>query len=141
MRHTAAHVYNLDAPARDKLVLQHWSAHSIRVGACVILHAMGCSESQNRGSCDGALTRSWSTYGTLRFCPACITKNSMKRQQCRISSETRIAYYGNCIFAQSVTRIYADGNTLRSGVCTHGTRPTGRPEFISGYRYIHNFLP
>ena len=45
MRQTAAQVYNLD-PVRDKIVLQQWSAHSLRVGACVILHAMGCTESQ-----------------------------------------------------------------------------------------------
>jgi hypothetical protein len=45
MRFTAAQVYKLD-PVRDKIVLQQWSAHSLRVGACVILHAMGCTESQ-----------------------------------------------------------------------------------------------
>ena len=44
-RKTAAQVYNLD-PVRDRTVLQQWSAHSLRVGACVILHAMGCTESQ-----------------------------------------------------------------------------------------------
>jgi hypothetical protein len=45
MRHTAAVVYKLD-PVKDKKILQKWSAHSLRVGACVILHAMGCTESQ-----------------------------------------------------------------------------------------------
>ena len=45
MRHTAAEVYKLD-PVKDKKILQKWSAHSLRVGACVILHAMGCTESQ-----------------------------------------------------------------------------------------------
>ena len=45
MRFTAAQVYKLD-PVRDKVVSQHWSARSLRVGACIILHAMGCTESQ-----------------------------------------------------------------------------------------------
>ena len=45
MRHTAAEVYKLD-PVKDHKILQKWSAHSLRVGACVILHAMGCTESQ-----------------------------------------------------------------------------------------------
>ena len=45
MRHTAAEVYKLN-PGKDKKILQKWSAHSLRVGACVILHAMGCTESQ-----------------------------------------------------------------------------------------------
>ena len=40
MRATAAAIYNLD-PKKHKADLQRWSAHSYRVGACVILHAMG----------------------------------------------------------------------------------------------------
>ena len=45
MRLVAAQVYNLD-PVKDKKALQLWSAHSLRVAACLILHAMGCTESQ-----------------------------------------------------------------------------------------------
>ena len=45
MRLVAAHVYNLD-PVKDRKALQLWSAHSLRVAACVILHAMGFTESQ-----------------------------------------------------------------------------------------------
>jgi hypothetical protein len=41
----AAHVYQLD-PVEDCMYLRKWSAHSIRVGACVILHGMGFSDSQ-----------------------------------------------------------------------------------------------
>ena len=44
MRHNAANVYKLD-PVRDKKALQLWSSHSLRVGACVLLHASGCTES------------------------------------------------------------------------------------------------
>jgi hypothetical protein len=40
MREAAAAVYNLDQ-TKDKAILQSWSAHSLRVGACVILHAIG----------------------------------------------------------------------------------------------------
>ena len=40
MREAASAVYNLD-PIKDKDTLSSWSAHSLRVGACVILHAMG----------------------------------------------------------------------------------------------------
>jgi hypothetical protein len=40
MRAAAAHVYNLD-PTKDKEILKLWSSHSLRVGACVILHAAG----------------------------------------------------------------------------------------------------
>jgi hypothetical protein len=45
MRETACRVYHLD-PIKDRAALQLWSAHSLRVGACVILHTMGFSESQ-----------------------------------------------------------------------------------------------
>ena len=31
---------------KDKAVLQLWSAHSLRVGACVILHTMGFTGTQ-----------------------------------------------------------------------------------------------
>lgn len=40
MRSLAVQVYNLH-PVRDKKELQKWSAHSLRVGACVLLHVMG----------------------------------------------------------------------------------------------------
>ena len=40
MRAAACSVYSLD-PVRDKVDLQRWSSHSLRVGACVILHALG----------------------------------------------------------------------------------------------------
>ena len=40
MRAAACRVYSLD-PVRDKVDLQRWSSHSLRVGACVILHALG----------------------------------------------------------------------------------------------------
>jgi hypothetical protein len=42
MRHLAACVYHLD-PTRDAKDLSRWSSHSLRVGACVALHAMGFS--------------------------------------------------------------------------------------------------
>ena len=45
MRATAAAVYQLD-PQKHKKELQLWSAHSYRVGACVILHAMGYTGAQ-----------------------------------------------------------------------------------------------
>ena len=45
MRQSAARVYKLD-PAKDFEALQLWSAHSLRVGACNLLHAMGYTESQ-----------------------------------------------------------------------------------------------
>jgi hypothetical protein len=44
-RTAAARVYKLD-PVRDKKYLQKWSAHSVRVGACVILHGMGFTDTQ-----------------------------------------------------------------------------------------------
>ena len=40
IRALASRVYHLD-PKKDKAALQLWSGHSLRVGACVLLHAMG----------------------------------------------------------------------------------------------------
>ncbi len=40
MRRVASELYGLD-PVRHKTELQKWSSHSLRVGACVILHTMG----------------------------------------------------------------------------------------------------
>jgi hypothetical protein len=40
MRALASHVYQLDT-TKDKEALQRWSSHSLRVGACVILHSTG----------------------------------------------------------------------------------------------------
>ena len=40
MRPLAVTVYGLH-PVKDKKAVQKWSAHSLRVGACVLLHAMG----------------------------------------------------------------------------------------------------
>jgi hypothetical protein len=45
MSTAASHVYNL-SPRTCRTELQLWSAHLIRVGACVILHAMGFTASQ-----------------------------------------------------------------------------------------------
>lgn len=45
MRHVAAQLYKL-CPTKDKEELQHWSAHSLRVGACVILHSMCYTDTQ-----------------------------------------------------------------------------------------------
>jgi hypothetical protein len=45
MRRVAYPVYNL-SPKRDKKELQRWSAHSLRVGVCVILHFMAFTETQ-----------------------------------------------------------------------------------------------
>jgi hypothetical protein len=45
MRALACQVYNLD-PVKDKEAVQRWSSHSLRVGACVILHTMGFSGPQ-----------------------------------------------------------------------------------------------
>ena len=42
MRRLASEVYHLD-PVRDAKDLSRWSSHSLRVGACVALHAMGFS--------------------------------------------------------------------------------------------------
>ena len=45
MRLLAAKVYHLH-PVRNSEDLSKWSSHSLRVGACVILHSMGFSETQ-----------------------------------------------------------------------------------------------
>jgi len=45
MRPLASKVYSLD-PVKDKVALSKWSAHSLRVGACTILHAIGFTEPQ-----------------------------------------------------------------------------------------------
>lgn len=45
LRTAAQHVYTLD-PIANRSELQQWSSHSYRVGACVILHAMGYSPTQ-----------------------------------------------------------------------------------------------
>lgn len=45
MRRLAATVYSLD-PIRDSKALQLWSSHSLRIGACVILHAQGYTGTQ-----------------------------------------------------------------------------------------------
>jgi hypothetical protein len=42
IRRLASLVYHLD-PVRDALDLRRWGSHSLRVGACVALHAMGFS--------------------------------------------------------------------------------------------------
>jgi hypothetical protein len=47
MRDVAAKVYNLDPTTPvGKTALQKWSCHSLRVGACVLLHTMGFTEPQ-----------------------------------------------------------------------------------------------
>ena len=47
MRLAAINVYKLNPKkAGDKEILQKWSSHSLRVGACVILHTMGATETQ-----------------------------------------------------------------------------------------------
>ena len=43
LRHAAAKLYNLD-PVKNKAELQMWSSHSLRVGACTTLYAMGFHE-------------------------------------------------------------------------------------------------
>ena len=45
MRSIASALYKLD-PIKDKKALQRWSAHSLRVGACVLLHGMGFTTTQ-----------------------------------------------------------------------------------------------
>ena len=45
MRRIAAKVYDLD-PIKDADALKRWSAHSLRVGVCVIIHCMGFTEPQ-----------------------------------------------------------------------------------------------
>ena len=42
MRSLAVTVHHFH-PIKDKKELQKWSSHSLRVGACVALHAMGFS--------------------------------------------------------------------------------------------------
>ena len=42
MRKLAAEVYHLH-PVRDAADIRKWSAHSLRVGACIVLHSMGFS--------------------------------------------------------------------------------------------------
>jgi hypothetical protein len=44
-RMAASFVYKLD-PVKDSEHLRRWSAHSLRVGACVILHGMGFTDTQ-----------------------------------------------------------------------------------------------
>jgi hypothetical protein len=44
-RMAAAHVYKLD-PVKDSAHFCRWSTHSLRVGACVILHGMGFTDTQ-----------------------------------------------------------------------------------------------
>jgi hypothetical protein len=47
MRDVAAKVYNLDPTTPvGKTALQKWSCHSLRVGACVLLHTMGFTKPQ-----------------------------------------------------------------------------------------------
>jgi hypothetical protein len=47
MRLVAANVYGLNpSKPEDKALLQKWSAHSLRVGACVIIHSRGMSHAQ-----------------------------------------------------------------------------------------------
>ena len=47
MRRVAAHVYNLDPNnKRDAEALKRWSSHSLRVGACNLLHDAGFNISQ-----------------------------------------------------------------------------------------------
>ena len=45
MRLIASKVYGLD-PVKDKAALALWSCHSLRVGACVLLHSLGYTEVQ-----------------------------------------------------------------------------------------------
>ena len=45
MHKVASWLYNLN-PVKDQKDLQHWSTHSLHVGACIILHVMGFSEAQ-----------------------------------------------------------------------------------------------
>jgi len=47
MRMVAAQVYHYDpSKPEDAVALQKWSSHSLRVGACVILHSMGFTDTQ-----------------------------------------------------------------------------------------------
>jgi hypothetical protein len=45
MQELASKTYKLD-PIRHKAELQRWSCHSLRVGACTILHSMGLTGTQ-----------------------------------------------------------------------------------------------
>jgi hypothetical protein len=45
MRALARQVYKLD-PSKDTDAINRWSSHSIRVGACVILHSTGCTDTE-----------------------------------------------------------------------------------------------
>ena len=45
MRASACRLFKLD-PIKNKKDLARWSSHSIRVGACVILHGMGFTDTQ-----------------------------------------------------------------------------------------------
>jgi hypothetical protein len=45
VRRAAIHVCKLD-PVRDQAHISKWSAHSLRVGAWVILHGMGFTDTQ-----------------------------------------------------------------------------------------------
>lgn len=45
MQTIACRVYNLD-PVKHKRELSRWTSHSLRVGACVTLHAMGFTDTQ-----------------------------------------------------------------------------------------------
>ena len=45
MRSLACEVYKFH-PVKDKETLSKWFAHSLRVGACVLLHAMGFTAEQ-----------------------------------------------------------------------------------------------
>jgi hypothetical protein len=44
-RMAAVHIYKLE-PVKDSAHLCPWSVHSLRVGACVILHGMGFTDTQ-----------------------------------------------------------------------------------------------
>jgi len=47
MRHIAVVVYNYDpSKPADQTALQKWSCHLLHVGACVILHSMGFTNTQ-----------------------------------------------------------------------------------------------
>jgi len=47
MRLAAINVYKLNPRKKsDKAILQKWSSHSLCVGACVVLHTMGATETQ-----------------------------------------------------------------------------------------------
>ena len=47
MRQVAAHIYKLNPDNKaDRKQLQLWSCHSIRVGACVLLHSRGFTDTQ-----------------------------------------------------------------------------------------------